>query len=80
MNKKFGTKQAPDWWSEELGKWANQQRTFGRAFKKPASKRSPTEKRYAKKTTRRRVALLDDICLFLLRQFPSQHFLGLLLD
>ena len=80
MNKKFGTKQAPDWWSEELAKWANQQRTFGRAFKKPASKRSPTEKRYAKKTTRRRVALLDDICLFLLRQFPSQHFLGLLLD
>ena len=64
MNKKFGTKQAPDWWSEELGKWACQQRTFGKAFKKPASKRSPTEKRYAKNTTRRRVALLDGIgCL-----------------
>ena len=64
MNKKFVTKEAPDWWSEELAKWANQQRTFGRAFKKPASKRSPTEKRYAKKTTRRRVALLDGIgCL-----------------
>ena len=57
----FGIKQAPDWWSEELGKWTNNQRNFGKAFKKPASKRSPTEKRYAKKTTRRRVALLDGI-------------------
>ena len=63
-NKKFGTKQAPDWWSEELGKWANQQRTFGRAFKKPASKRSPTEKRYASQTTKRRVALLGGIGFF----------------
>ena len=61
---KFGIEEALDWSSEELAKWATQQRTFGRAFKKPASKRSPTEKRYAKKTTRRRVALLDGIgCL-----------------
>ena len=61
MNKKFGTKEAPDWWSKALGKWTSQQRAFGRAFKKPASKRSPTEKRNAGKTTRRRVALLDGI-------------------
>ena len=64
MNKKFGTKQAPDWWSEELAKWANQQRTFGRAFKKPASQRSKAEKKYASKTTKRRVALLDGIGFF----------------
>ena len=64
MNKKFGIKQAPDWWSEELAKWTNQQRTFGKAFKKPASGRSKSEKTYAGKTTERRVALLDGIgCL-----------------
>ena len=63
-NKKFGTKQAPDWWSEALAAWTNNQRKWGKAFKKPASKRSPTEKRNAGKTTRRRVALLDGIgCL-----------------
>ena len=58
---KFGAKQAPDWWSEELAAWAKNQRQYGKAFKKPTSERSPTEKRYAKKTTRRRVALLDGI-------------------
>ena len=64
MNNKFGTKQAPDWWSEALAAWTNNQRKYGKAFKKPASKRSPTEKRNAGKTTRRRVALLDGIgCL-----------------
>ena len=61
---KFGLKQAPDWWSEALAKWAHQQRTFVKAFKKPASQRSPTEKRYAGKTTERRVALLDGIGFF----------------
>ena len=40
MNKKFGTKEAPDWWSKELAAWTNQQRRFGKAFKKPASERS----------------------------------------
>ena len=60
---KFGIKEAPDWWSEALAVWANNQRTYGKAFKKPASKRSPTEKRNAGKTTRRRVALLDGIGL-----------------
>jgi len=64
MNKKFGTKQAPDWWSEELGKWASNQRITGRAFKKPTSERSKTEKTYAGRTTRRRVALLDGIGFF----------------
>ena len=64
MNTKFGIKQAPDWWSEELAKWASQQRTFGKAFKTPASERSKSEQTYAGKTTRRRVALLDGIgCL-----------------
>ena len=64
MNKKFGTKEAPDWWSEELAKWTNQQRTFGKAFKKPASQPSKSEQTYAGKTTERRVALLDGIgCL-----------------
>ena len=64
MNKKFGVAQAPDWWSEELAKWASQQRTFGKAFKKPASERSKSEKTYAGKTTERCVALLDGIgCL-----------------
>ena len=57
MNKKFGIKQAPDWWSEELAKWASQQRTFGKAFKKPTSERSKAEKTYGSKTTERRVAL-----------------------
>eukprot|EP01045_Picozoa_sp_COSAG04_P019675 COSAG04_NODE_1936_length_5177_cov_5.298740_5_plen_91_part_00 len=61
MNKKFGTKEAPDWWSEELAKWTNQQRTFGKAFKKPASGRSPAEQTNAGKTTERHVALLDGI-------------------
>ena len=41
------------------------QRTFGKAFKKPASERSPTEKTYyAKRTTKRRAALLDGIGFF----------------
>ncbi len=53
--------QAGDWWSEELGKWTNNQRNFGKAFKKPASRRSATEKTYAGNTTKRRVALLDGI-------------------
>ena len=61
MNKKFGVTEAPDWWSVELGAWANQQRTYGKAFKKPASQRSEAEKTYAKNTTERRVALLDGI-------------------
>ena len=61
---KFGIKQAPDWWSEELGKWTNNQRNFGKAFKKPASERSKAEKKYASKTTKRRVALLDGIGFF----------------
>ena len=64
MNKKFGLKQAPDWWSEALATWASNQRQYGKAFKKPASQRSPTEKRYAGKTTKRRVALLDGIGFF----------------
>ena len=40
------------------------QRIFGKAFKKPASKRSKAEKKYAGRTTKRRVALLDGIGLF----------------
>ena len=60
MNKKFGIKESPDWWSEELAAWADKQRRFGQAFKKPTSERSPTEKKYAK----RRVALLDGIGFF----------------
>ncbi len=56
---KFGIEEAPDWWSEELAAWTGNQRRFGKAFKKPASERSATEKTYAKNTTRRRVALLD---------------------
>ena len=64
MNKKFGTKEAPDWWSEALGKWTSNQRQYGKAFKKPLSERSKSEKTCAKNTTRRRVALLDGIgCL-----------------
>ena len=63
-NNKFGVTKAPDWWSEELGKWASQQRIYGRAFKKLASERSKSEQTYAGKTTERRVALLDGIgCL-----------------
>ena len=64
MYNRFGIKVAPDWWSEELAKWANNQRNFGKAFKKPASERSKSEKTYAKKTTKRRVALLDGIGFF----------------
>ena len=45
----------------ELAKWANNQRTYGNAFKKPASERSQAEKTYAGRTTERRVALLDGI-------------------
>jgi len=64
MNNKFGTTEAPDWWSEELGKWASKQRIYGKAFKKPASERSKSEQTYAGKTRERRVALLDGIgCL-----------------
>ena len=61
---KFGIKEAPDWWSKELGGWTNQQRMYGQAFKKPSSERSKAEKTYAGKTTKRRVALLDGIGLF----------------
>ena len=57
-------KEAPDWWSKELGKWTGNQRTFGKAFKKPASERSATEQTYAGRTTERRVALLDGIGFF----------------
>ena len=64
MNKKFGVTEAPDWWSEALGVWTKDQRIYGRAFKKPTSKRSPTEQRYASKTTKRHVALLDGIGFF----------------
>ena len=64
MNKKFGVTEAPDWWSVELGAWANQQRTYGKAFKKPASQRSEAEKANASRTTKRRVALLDAIGFF----------------
>ena len=64
MYNRFGIKEAPDWWSEELAKWTGNQRTFGKAFKKPASQRSKSEQTYAGKTTERRVALLDGIgCL-----------------
>ena len=58
---KFGIEEAPDWWSEELAAWTNNNRSYGRAFKKPASERSATEQTYAGKTTERRVALLDGI-------------------
>ena len=62
MNKKFGVvEEAPDWWSKALATWTNHQRTYGKAFKKPASQRSSAEKEYAKNTTERRVALLDGI-------------------
>ena len=57
-------KEAPDWWSEELASWASNQRIYGRAFKKHASERSKTEKTYAGRTPRRRVALLDGIGFF----------------
>ena len=61
---KFGITEAPSWWSEALAKWTSNQRTFGKAFKKPASQRSKSEQTYAGKTTERRVALLDGIgCL-----------------
>ena len=58
------SRRRPDWWSEELAAWADNQRRFGKDFKKHASERSPTEKKYAKNTTKRRVALLDGIGLF----------------
>ena len=61
IQEKFGIKEAPDWWSKELGAWANDQRTFGKAFKKPASERSKAEKTNASNTTERHVALLDGI-------------------
>ena len=61
MNKQFGVTEAPDWWSKALATWADHQRTYGKAFKKPASQRSSAEKTYAGKTTKRRVALLDGI-------------------
>ena len=61
MYNRFGIKEAPDWWSEELAAWAKNQRQNGKAFKKPASERSATEKTQANNTTRRRVALLDGI-------------------
>ena len=61
---RFGIKEAPDWWSEELANWAHNQRKYGKAFKKPASERSAAEKTYAKNTTKRRVALLDGIGFF----------------
>ena len=64
MNNKFGVTEAPDWWSKELGKWADHQRIYGKAFKKPTSQRSESEKTYASKTTERRVALLDEIGFF----------------
>ena len=64
MNSKFGVTEAPDWLSKELGIWTNDQRTFGKAFKKPASQRSKAEKTNAKNTTERRVALLDGIGFF----------------
>ena len=64
MNKKFGVTEAPDWWSKALGKWADNQRIYGKAFKKPTSQRSESEKTYASKTTERRVALLDEIGFF----------------
>ena len=66
MNKKFGVEEAPDWWSEALGVWTKDQRKYGKAFKKPASQRSPSEQTYldAGKTTERRVALLDGIGFF----------------
>ena len=64
INDKFGVEETPDWWSGELGAWAMNQRIFGKAFKKPASERSKTEKANASKTTKRRVALLDGIGFF----------------
>ena len=64
MYNKFGVKEAPDWWSVELATWTNNQRKHGKAFKKPASERSSAEKKYASKTTKRRVALLDGIGFF----------------
>jgi len=53
MNKKFGVEEAPDWWSEELANWAKNQRQCGKAFKKPASERSASEKTCAGWTTER---------------------------
>eukprot|EP01045_Picozoa_sp_COSAG04_P038899 COSAG04_NODE_10641_length_761_cov_20.151057_2_plen_85_part_00 len=64
IQEKFDAEEAPDWWSEELAKWTDNQRRYGKAFKKPASERSKAEKTYAGKTTERRVALLDGIGFF----------------
>ena len=64
MDKKLGVTEALDWWSKELGAWANHQRTFEKAFKEPASERSKAEKTFAGQTTERRVALLHGIGLF----------------
>ena len=47
--------------SEALAVWAKNQRQYGKAFKKPLSERSKSEKTYVKNTTKRRVALLDGI-------------------
>jgi len=47
--------------SEALAVWAKNQRQYGKAFKKPTSERSKSEKTYAGSTTERRVALLDGI-------------------
>ena len=49
---KFGIEEAPDWWSEALAKWTDNQRRFGKAFKKPASERSATEKTYRRQNYR----------------------------
>ena len=40
IQKKFGIKKAPDWWSKALGGWTNDQRLYGKVFQKPASQRS----------------------------------------
>ena len=45
-------------WQEAVGVWTSNQRQYGKAFKKPTSERSKSEKTYAGKTTERRVALL----------------------
>ena len=50
---KFGIEEAPDWWSEALAKWTDNPRRFGKAFKKPASERSASEKTCAGWTTER---------------------------
>ena len=64
IQKKFGIKKAPDWWSKALAEWTSQQWVLGKAFKKPTSQRSESEKTYAGRTTERHVALLDGIGFF----------------